>query len=83
MGQDIYSIRCPEEREHKVSNSNVSYPTCGHLLAAICNGVIYLRCPVCKVFWEVHVVDGNNVEMRRVDTKTTLRLKSNIRAVVK
>jgi phage FluMu protein Com len=78
----MYTIRCPEEREHSASNSDVIYPTCGHLLAVIENGVMYLRCPICKFFWELNIIDGTNVEMRKVDKKLNLRLTSNLRAVI-
>ena len=78
----MYTIRCPEEREHKASSSNVVYPTCGHLLAIIEDSVIYLRCPICKVFWKLNIIDGNNVEMQKVDKDTKLKLSSNIRVVL-
>ena len=77
----MYAIRCPKDRKHTTKSSGIEYPTCGHLLAGIQDNVIFLRCDVCKKFWELHVVDGNNVELREC-SQEKINLPSNLRVII-
>ena len=79
----LTSIRCPEDRKHKNTSSGVEYPTCGHLLAAIKDGIIYMRCPVCKEFWELNVEDDYNVIMKRIPKEVKIELLNNLRFIEK
>lgn len=75
------AIRCPNPRKHTTKRSGVEYPTCGHLMAGIQDGTLFLHCEICKTFWELDVIDDNNVELRKC-TQEKFILPSSLRAII-
>jgi phage FluMu protein Com len=70
------SIRCPNSREH------LGFQTCGSLLGAVKEGKLYLRCPHCHQFFEIKIVDNDNIEMTPLPQNIKLFLQSNLRVVL-
>ena len=51
------AVRCPNERPHN------NYSLCGRLLCAVKDGKIYVSCPCCKQFFELKILENDNVEL--------------------
>lgn len=70
MSIDIFEIRCPGERGHKVSNGDyqTEYTTCGSLLGGIKEeSEAIFRCPICKKFWRAYYDENNMLVLEGVD----------------
>lgn len=72
---DFRAIRCSNERKHG------KYDLCGHLLAAVKDGVIYLYCSLCKQFIEIQVEENDNVVMRSLPKGERLKLLNTLRVL--
>jgi len=69
------AVRCPTPRKHD------KYDNCGNLLCVIFEGDVYLRCPTCKLFWKLEIIDDNNIILHKVAKSNKILLKSLIRLV--
>ena len=76
MDSIFTGIRCPLPRKH------VKYDNCGRLLLAIKDGKIFPYCEMCKTFFELTILDNDNVEMRPLNKKERLKLKTNLRVII-
>jgi hypothetical protein len=69
------AIRCPKNRQHD------KYGTCGHLLCILFEDSIYVRCPVCKVFWKLVILDSSVIEMQELPKNQRIKLESTLRVI--
>lgn len=75
ISKKITSIRCPNERPHGKYNS------CGRLLGAIDNKIIFVYCEECKQFFQVEVGENDTMVMTPIPKNTRLRLKTGLRMI--
>lgn len=77
MNNKYSAIRCPNDRPHN------KYKLCGRIIGVIHDKKIFLYCPDCKQFFEIVILDNDNVELVPVTKNIRFRLKTAIRAIVK
>jgi hypothetical protein len=75
MKKEYSSIRCPNERPHS------KYDVCGHLLGAVRDGIVYVYCDECKIFYKIEAKDNDTIEMSPLPRNVKLDLKTTMRAL--
>ena len=75
MNHVMKSVRCPSYRKHH------KYETCGHLLAGVKDGIVYLYCEMCKQFYRIDILENDNIEMTPLAKTDKIKFETSLRKI--